>query len=87
MPPVDTMIRCSNQYIGIITLPIIVHFLLSCRVGVTSFEDLDLKDLNPFFKGFEILLQKKDFGFGIDLNPFVFGQNPLNFNSVMCVYF
>ena len=23
------------------------------RVGVKSFEDLDLKDLNPFFKGFE----------------------------------
>ena len=62
-------------------------------VGVKSFEDLDLKDLNPFFKGFEILLLKKDFGIGIDLNPFVFGQNPsaflnpLNFNSAMCVYF
>ena len=33
-------------------------------------------------------MPKKDFGFGIDLNPFVFGQNPsafqtpLNFNSV-----
>ena len=23
------------------------------RVGVKSFEDLDLKDLNPFYKGFE----------------------------------
>ena len=23
------------------------------RVGVQSFEDLDLKDLNPFYKGFE----------------------------------
>ena len=46
------------------------------RVGVKSFEDLDLKDLNPFFKGFEIISLKKDFGFGIDLNPFVFGQNP-----------
>ena len=62
-------------------------------VGVKSFEDLDLKDLNPFFKGFEILLRKKDFEFGIDLNPFVLGQNPtafknpLNFNGVMCVYF
>ena len=54
--------------------------LLPCiRVGVKSFEDLDLKDLNPFFKGFEILLQKKDFGFGIDLNHFVFGQNPFAF--------
>ena len=63
------------------------------RVGVKSFEDWDLKDLNSFFKGFEILLQKMDFGFGVDLNPSVFGQNhsaftnPLNFNSVMCVYF
>ena len=47
------------------------------RVGVKSFEDL--KDLNPFFKGFEILLPKKDFGFGIDLNPFVFVQNPSAF--------
>ena len=33
------------------------------RVGVKSFEDLDLKDLIFFF---EILLQKKDFGFDID---------------------
>ena len=49
------------------------------RVGVKSFEDLDLKDLNPFYKGFEILLPKKDFGFGMDLNPFVFGQNPSAF--------
>ena len=65
------------------------------RVGVKAFEDLDLKDLILFIKdlkGFEILLPKKDFG--IDLNPFVSGQNPsaflknpLNFNSVMCVYF
>ena len=29
------------------------------RVGVKSFEDLDLKDLNPFYKGFEILLPNK----------------------------
>ena len=42
-----------------------------CSSGVKSFEDLDLKDLNPFFL--------KDFGFGIDLNPFVFGQNPFAF--------
>ena len=49
--------------------------VLEVRVGVKSFEDLDLKDLNPFFKGFEILLPKKDFGFGVDLNPFVFVQN------------
>ena len=26
---------------------------ISDRVGVKSFEDLDLKDLNPFYKGFE----------------------------------
>ena len=35
--------------------------------------DLDLKDLNSFskdLKGLEIILQKKYFGFGIDLNPF-----------------
>ena len=63
------------------------------RVGVKSFKDFDLKDLNPSFKGFEILLQKKDYGFGINLNPFVLGQNPsdfqnpLYFNSVMCIYF
>ena len=25
------------------------------RVGVKSFEDLDLKDLNPVFKGFEMI--------------------------------
>ena len=30
------------------------------REGVKFFEDLDLKDLNPFFKGFKIILQKKD---------------------------
>ena len=28
-------------------------FKSDSRVGVKSFEDLDLKDLNPFFKGFE----------------------------------
>ena len=42
------------------------------RVGVKSFENLDFKDLNSF-------LQKKDFGFLIDLNPFVLGQNPSAF--------
>ena len=26
---------------------------LGSRVGVKSLEDLDLKDLNPFYKGFE----------------------------------
>ena len=39
--------------------------------------DLDLKDLNPIFKGFEILWPKKDFG--MDLNPFVFVRNPSAF--------
>ena len=57
-----------------------MSLLLLTRVGVKSFEDLDLKDLNPFYKEFEILLpKKKDFGFGIDLNPFVLGENPSAF--------
>ena len=57
--------------------------LVKIKVGVKSFEELDLKDLNSFFIGFERICnpfaKKKDFGFGIDLNPLIFDQNPFQF--------
>ena len=40
------------------------------RVG----EDFNLKDLNHFFKGFVIFLQKEDIEFGIDLTFFVLSK-------------
>ena len=52
------------------------------RLGSNPFEDLDLKDFNPIFKGFERTCNhfgKKNFGFGIDLYHLILGQNPFAF--------
>ena len=58
-------------------------FEAETRVGVKAFEDLELKDLNPIFKGFERICnpfaKKKGFGIGIYLNPLIFGQNHFAF--------
>ena len=48
---------CHGVHLFIYMLSVLLAVLT--RVGVKSSEDLDSKDLIPFFPGFEILLQKK----------------------------